>query len=63
MNPVWDSYRNQPLLFSLHQSPSKGLANFIMYETCNYSLEHFNWPYSMQTNFRVEKGSFRCEAD
>ena len=45
-------------------SPSKGrLANFILYEIRNYSLEHFNWPFSMRTNFRVEKRSFYCEAD
>ena len=63
LNPVWDSYRNQPLLFYKLQSSSKRLANFILYETCNYGLEHFNWPYSMRTNLTIEKRSFYYEAD
>ena len=40
-----------------------GLANFIPYETSNYSHEHFNWPYSVRTNLSVEKRSFYYEAD
>ena len=62
-NPLWDSYRKQPLLLYLLQSHSKGPANFILYETCNCSLENFNWPYSMQTNLTIENRSFNYKAD
>ena len=36
----------------------EGLANFILYETCNYSYEHFNSSHSIQTSLRVEKRLF-----
>ena len=40
-----------------YQKIAKRLANFISYEIeiCNYIQEHFDWPYSMWSNLRVEK--------
>ena len=54
-----------PSLYSLEDvfSIRKVPANFIPYETYNYNHEHFNWPYSIQTNLRVEKRSFFYDAD